>query len=289
MYIWKFEPLNLWHYITKKLITRRSLNFNTLILSLQFWWCLHIISCGGFSQSLSPAEDRLSSWSCSLSTHLQFRFLSFSSWILGLRTINKLPIYAKPQTCKRISIQRQLYKHLFSASLCYNVFLKEVSSMTMFKLGVWEYDAVLNIIDKYLQEMVQGFSFKNWMAVCWSCADNGYSFERGYKLRKIGTRVKSFTCHLCYASGRMGTNEMDFWKHKLTLEGDSWAGATSCYCIVVSAELAKQNRMMVTIDFVPIYAISAHVSDHRWHMYIDCSTMKLPTKCGHCTIHAWQY
>jgi hypothetical protein len=30
----------------------------------------------------------------------------------------------------------------------------------MFKLGVGEYDAVLNIMDKYLQEMVQGFFFQ---------------------------------------------------------------------------------------------------------------------------------
>jgi hypothetical protein len=183
---------------------------------------LHIISCGGFSQSLSPAEDHLSSWSCSLSTHLQFRFLSFSSWILGLRSINKLPIYAKPQTCKRISIQRQLYKHLFSASLCYNVFFKEVSSMTMFKLGVREYDAVLNIMDKYLQEMVHGFSFKNWMAVCWSCADNGFCFERGYKLRKIGAHVKSFTCQYAMPQGRWERMRWIFgntnWRWKAILD-----------------------------------------------------------------------
>jgi hypothetical protein len=130
-------------------------------------------------------------------------------------------------------------------------------------------------MDKYLTDFVQGFPLKNRIPVCWSCADNGYSFERGYKLRKISVHLKSFTCQLWHASGKTGKNEINFKKHKLTLEVDSWREATSCYCIGVSMELAKQNRMIVTIDFVPIYPISAHVLVDWWHMYIVCSTMKL--------------
>ncbi len=88
---------------------------------LQLWWCVHIMSCGGFSQSLSPTEDRLWSWCCCLSTHVQFRFSSFSS-----RTINKLPICTKPLTQKNIHSNTKLYKrpqsHLFTAGLCYIFF-----------------------------------------------------------------------------------------------------------------------------------------------------------------------
>jgi hypothetical protein len=111
-----YENLNPW---TCGTISQRNWLLEEAWISLHWSWAfnfddVHIIPCGGFSQSLSPAEDHPSSWCCSLSTHLQFRFLSFSSSILGLRTINKLPIYAKPQTRKRISIQRQNFTSIYS-------------------------------------------------------------------------------------------------------------------------------------------------------------------------------
>jgi hypothetical protein len=119
-----YENLNAWTYGT---ISERNWLLEEAWISihwfwgLQFWWCVHIISCGGFSQSLSPAEDHLWSWCCSLSTHVQFRFSSFSSW-----TINKLPICTKPLIQKSIHTNTKVYKcpqsHLFTADWCFIFF-----------------------------------------------------------------------------------------------------------------------------------------------------------------------
>jgi hypothetical protein len=133
IYIWKFECLNFWYHITKKLITGRSLN--TLILGFNFDDVCTSCHVEDF-HNLSVLQKIV--YGPGVVVSLPMCNLDSRASAQGPSTSCQ---YVPSHWLKRISIQTQnftsAHKVIYSL-LVYATFFSQLSSMTMFKVGVWE-------------------------------------------------------------------------------------------------------------------------------------------------------